>query len=309
MTQDGSGVDGIQETTLAVVRSVADAVEPVLGERPTMEHVLLLLFLVTGIYMYYGAREFSPAAAEFPQVMAGLTIILSVLLLARNYLTVVGPVMLAALGLYAVYTGATTYLETGDGLLRTVVGLVFVIVSVVYREQVGQSAESFVAEPMQIMGEEDMDLPGGDAEEDDLEESAEDGDGSGAMYTYDIDDPRGPVVTGVLCIAYMLVTFAIGMLYATPLFVAAWALWVRMELLRAVALTFISFASAHLFYEYIQSDIAEGWLTGWEPTPPDVLLEPITEPLFDLIGQVLDQLFDAVGLSTQVVDVLVVILA
>jgi hypothetical protein len=269
MTQDGSAVDDAQGTAQAALRTVGDAIEPILGERPTMEHVLLVAFLVTGIYMFLGAGEFSAAAAEFPRVMSGLTILLSTLLLARNYLTIVAPILGAIVGLYALYTGGTAFLETGDGLFRVVVGAVVLFVSVVFRTRVGESTQSFVAEPMQVLGEDDLDVPTDD-EPDEGEPDEEEG--SGAMYTYDIDDPKGPVVTGILCIAYMLVTFVIGMLYATPLFVVAWALWVRMELVKAVALTAISFVSAYLFYAYIQSDIAEGWLTGWEPLPPDALL-------------------------------------
>jgi hypothetical protein len=95
---------------------------------------------------------------------------------------------------------------------------------------------------------------------------------SAAMYVYEIDDPKGPVVTGLLCVGYMLLTFTIGMLYATPIFVVAWTLWVRMDVPKAVALTVLSFVTAYLFYDLIQDDIAEGWLTGWELPAPDDLL-------------------------------------
>jgi hypothetical protein len=268
MTQDGPAADDVQGTAQAALRTVGDAIEPVLGERPTMEHLLLLAFLAAGIYMFLGASEFSAAAAEFPRVMSGMTILFSTLILARNYLTIVAPLLGAAVGLYALYTGGTAYAETGEGLLTIAVGAAVLLVSVVFRTRVGESAQSFVAEPMQVLGEDDLDVPSDDDEPDETEEEE-----SGAMYTYDIDEPRGPVVTGILCVAYMAVTFAIGMLYATPLFVAAWSIWVQMELIKAVALTVISFITAYLFYMYIQSDIAEGWLTGWEPTPPDALVD------------------------------------
>lgn len=182
-----------------------------------MEHVLLVLFLSVGIYMYAGAGEFAADAATFPQLLAGTTVALSVLLLARNHLP--GPI------------------------------------------------RSFVAEPMQVLGEDDMDTPeeaNGDGGK--RTESAETGASGG--YTYDIDDPRGPAVTGVLCVLYMGLTFVIGMLYATPIFVAAYALWARMDLPRTGALTVLSFATAYAFYTLISGDIAVGWYTGWRlPVP------------------------------------------
>ena len=338
MRPDNAHLDGALESIERVFRPVLDAAEVVLRERPTMEHVLLLVFLGTGIYMYRGAADFSDAAAEFPRVMSGGVIVLSVLLLARNYLRVVAPFMAIFLGLYALYTGAGTYLEDGGGLLRIVVGLVLVVAGTVFREQVGRSTESFVAEPMQVLGKEDVTegLPGStetgedadpgavdetetdvaetEADEADVAETkvdetdvvepkadvtetdeSDDEPQSGAMYVYEIDDPRGPVVTGVLCVVYMLLTFSIGMLYATPLFVLAWAAWVRMGTLETVGLTALSFISAYLFYDLIQSDIAEGWLTGWEPTPPDVLVEEAVE--FVGLDQLIEAIADLIGLS------------
>ena len=179
-----------------------------LGERPTMEHVLLVLFVGTGIYMYVGAEEFASDAATFPQLLAGLTVTLGTLLLVRNYLP--GPI------------------------------------------------RAFVAEPMQVLGEEDVDVPDGEesTDEDTTTEAA-------GGYTYDIDDPRGPAVTGALCVLYMVLTFVIGMLYATPIFVAAYAIWARMELPKAAALTLLSFLTAYAFYIFISGDIALGWYTGW----------------------------------------------
>jgi hypothetical protein len=212
-----------------------------LGERPTMEHVLLVLFLAVGTYMYLGADEFGAEAATFPRLMAGATVVLAGLLLLRNYLP--SPI------------------------------------------------RSFVAEPMQVLGEEDVmgDTPGDDgetgdggergndggdepdpadfAEEADEVEEPTSGEATGG-YTYEIDDPRGPAVTGALCVLYMALTFAIGMLYATPIFVAAYALWARMSPPRAVALTVLSFVVAYLFYALISSDIAIGWYTGWRPPVP-----------------------------------------
>ncbi|TYL39666.1 hypothetical protein CV102_05095 [Natronococcus pandeyae] len=288
MEQDNSTIN-------ATRAALADAGEKALGERPTMEHALLLLFLVVGLYMYLGASEYASAAQTFPRLMAGGTVVLSFLLLTRNYLTVAAPVIGAALGAYFVYGGATSFIDDGEGLLRLAVGVGLLIGAVGYRERFGAAVESFVAEPMQVMGDketsgapvadetelEDVDEADADAATEgtetdadtaETETEAEAESDSSAMYVYDIDDPRGPIVTGLLCTGYMVLTFLIGMLYATPIFVVAWVLWVRMELIKAVGLTVLSFATAYLFYDLIQDDIAEGWLTGWELPPPDDLL-------------------------------------
>ncbi|WP_239639472.1 hypothetical protein [Halobiforma nitratireducens] len=298
-----------------------------LRERPTMEHVLLLSFLFVGLYMYRGAGEFAPAAQTFPRLMAGGTILLSVLLLARNYLRIAGPLVGAVLGVYLLYGGMTTYTGEGEFTAQLIGGFVLLAVALVFRERFGAAVESFVAESVQVMGDDGTPVDESTAEGDgpdaagtdptdpatdeleseptptaeepkrgervehlEADESAEtaasdvdtdvdqpdatdDETDSEAMYTYDIDDPRGPVVTALLCVGYMGLTFTIGMLYATPIFVAAWALWARMDAARGGALVVLSFAVAYAFYDLIQDDIAVGWLTGWELPPPDELLE------------------------------------
>ena len=304
MAQEHSTVERAQRGVQSALTVVADAGEKIFRERPTMEHVLLLLFLVVGIYMYVEAEEFTSAAAQFPQLMAGATIVFTVLLLARNYLNVVGPALVVIAGLYYAYVGGTAFITEGEGLLQLFVGVVLAVAGGLFRHKIGRSVETFVAEPMQMLSEEDVtadtpqetetdtpqeteadtpqetetDTPRTDDTEqgvDDTEQDADDAEQDveqGAMYVYEIDDPRGPVVTGLLCIVYMVLTYTIGMLYATPIFVAAYALWARMEVLRAVALTLLSFLTAFGFYWVITDDIAEGWLTGWEPAPPDVLI-------------------------------------
>ncbi|MCL9817072.1 tripartite tricarboxylate transporter TctB family protein [Natronocalculus amylovorans] len=209
-------MDQIKGAAVSVQQSVADVGEIVLRERPTMEHVLLVLFLAAATYMYLGASEFAAAAAVFPRVTAGVTIVLSILLLFRNYLP--GPI------------------------------------------------RSFVAEPMQLGSKEA--IMGEDEDDDGDDEPAEESTQQAGAYTYDIDDPRGPAVTGFLCVLYMVLTFTIGMLYATPIFVALYAYWAKMEKFRAISLTILSFVIAYAFYSLITSDIAIGFYTEWRlPVP------------------------------------------
>ena len=295
MAQEESKLTAVRHSAAEAGRVGSDIGERVLGERPTMEHVLLLLFFVVGVYMYVEANEFAPAAQEFPQLMAGTTALLSFLLLTRNYLQVIGPIVALALGVYFAYEGGTTYLDDGSGLVQLIGGLALVVASVAFRNRVGAAIEAFVAEPMQLGG--DMDQMEGDedaSEVDDPETSepadsttAEETEETEAMYVYDIDDWRGPVVIGALSIIYMLLTYTIGMLYASPIFVAAWTVWARMDVIRATAITLLSFVTAYLFYDIISDDIAQGWLTGWEPAPPDDLY---------------DRLADFLGLSVYVPD-------
>ena len=255
--------DAFERTLFGVARVVADYSEPILRERPTMEHVLLVSFFVIGVYMYVAAEEFGASAQVFPQLMAATTAILSGLLLVRNYLDAVAPVALAVGGVYFAYTGATTWIDDGTGAVRTLVGAALAVVAVVERDRVGDATKSFVAEPMQVLGEDDV----GASEEEEEDESAATG-----AYTYDIVDRRGPAVTGLLSVLYMVLTFAIGMLYSTPIFVVMYGLWARMSPARTIALALFSFAIAFAFYWVISDDIAEGWYTGWEPTPPDELI-------------------------------------
>jgi hypothetical protein len=58
----------------------------ILGEKPTIEHLLLVFFLITSIYMFRKASEFGWQASLFPQITAGITIVIAILLLVRNHL-------------------------------------------------------------------------------------------------------------------------------------------------------------------------------------------------------------------------------
>ncbi|ELZ05602.1 hypothetical protein C482_01781 [Natrialba chahannaoensis JCM 10990] len=192
-----------------VTTRLSDAGEVVFRERGTMEHVLLLCFLVAASYMFWEASEFAASAAMFPRLTAGATIVLSLLLLGRNYL---------------------------PGPLRR-----------------------FVAEPAQLLGGDEDDV---EADEQPTEQP------TAGAYTYDIDDPRGPAVTAGLCVLYLGLTFTIGMLYATPIFVALFAWWAGIGRQRSIALVGVGFLTALVFYLVIAPEIAVGWYTGWEPPVP-----------------------------------------
>ncbi|AXR77365.1 tripartite tricarboxylate transporter TctB family protein [Natrarchaeobaculum sulfurireducens] len=211
----------LSRTLRTALDALADAGTVVLGERPTMEHLLLSVFLLSGLYMIWGAREFSADAATFPRVTAGAMVVFSALLLARNYL---------------------------PGPLRSV-----------------------ATTPVQLLSSDDTraDIAGtADAE---LDQSASRD--SAGSYTYDVDDPCGPAVVAGLCVLYTGLTFTIGMLYATPIFVGAYALWARLSLPRATVLVAGSFGIAYAFFLAVTPEIAVGWYTGWRfpvPVAPDL---------------------------------------
>ncbi|MDQ2049579.1 tripartite tricarboxylate transporter TctB family protein [Natronolimnohabitans sp. A-GB9] len=204
----------LSRTLRDAISALADVGEIVLRERPTMEHVLLVIFFVTGAYMFWGAREFSAGAAIFPRLTAGATVVLSALLLARNYLP--------------------------------------------------EPIRSVVSSPTQMVstGDVEEDVAASDDEQADSDRE------SAGTYTYDIDDPRGPAVVGVLSVVYMVLTFTIGMLYATPIFVALYALWADISWPKATALVASSFGIAYVFFLLVTPEVAVGWYTEWRfPVP------------------------------------------
>ena len=213
--------------------ALADAGETVLRERPTTEHVLLTVFLAVGLYMFRGAREFSAEAATFPRLTAGATVVLSALLLARNYLP--------------------------------------------------EPLRSAASSPTQLLSTDDVGADIAENADADAEEATDREAGGG--YTYDIDDPWGPAVVGGLCVLYTALTFTIGMLYATPIFVALYAVWAGISPPKAAGLVVVSFAIAYAFFLVVAPEIAVGWHTGWRfpvPVLPDL---PLTAGLGTLGGE------------------------
>lgn len=74
---------------------------------------------------------------------------------------------------------------------------------------------------------------------------------------------RGSLVTGGLCVAYLLASYAIGMLWATPIFVIVYTVWTGQRWAAVIGLTILSFVVAYLFYDVLNLDIASGWIHEW----------------------------------------------
>jgi len=176
-------------------------------EEATMEHALLLAFILPSIYMFVEAFEFSSAAQQFPQFTTGMVIFLGVLLLFRQYL----PEPLGRL-----VTDEVDVLETGG-------------------EEIEQAEELAMEE-------------------------------SGVDRTDDVENEQevayGAAVLGAMCIGYMVLSFLIGMLWATPLFVLAYTWWRDQSPYAMAGLTVLSFAIAFAFFEVIGLPIEEGYIQG-----------------------------------------------
>jgi tetrahydromethanopterin S-methyltransferase subunit G len=64
-------------------------------------------------------------------------------------------------------------------------------------------------------------------------------------------------------IAYGIIGYLIGLLYATPLFVAAHTIWTRQPWYTIISLTVLSYAIGYAFVITLYVPLNEGALTGW----------------------------------------------
>lgn len=86
-----------------------------------------------------------------------------------------------------------------------------------------------------------------------------------------VDRPiHDSMFTALSVIGYALVGYAIGLLWATPLFVIAYARWFRIDTLRTVALAVIGFAIAYSFMVVLNVPMDAGKVvfTGGAPWLP-----------------------------------------
>lgn len=178
-----------------------------LKEEVTMEHVLLLVFILPSVYMFVESFEFSSAAQHFPQFTSGMVILFGVLLLFRGYLP--GP-------LRRLVVDEADILEPDARDAERIV------------EETDSDEEEFAAETSDTKEEETV--------------------------------AYGAAVLGSMCIGYLIGSFLIGMVWATPLFVIAYTWWRKQPIYAIVGLTLLSFGIAFLFYDIIGIPIEEGYL-------------------------------------------------
>lgn len=234
--QDEAGSDAA--TRLGRVRG---GIARVLREKPTSEHVLLVLFLVLGVLMYLGAADYSEEARLFPQILSAIVVLLSVALLARNYLP--GPIRSFV---------AEPYQLGGDTDPSEEYGL----------------------------DTDETDESDRDSTDDDGSNSSEKrSDELTGAYVYDVDDWVGPAVVASLSVGYLALAMVIGLIYSTPAFIATYLLWsgrpypdgLGPKLRTGVEIAVLSalgFAIALGFEWLTPRSITGGVWTGWEVVLP-----------------------------------------
>lgn len=84
-----------------------------------------------------------------------------------------------------------------------------------------------------------------------------------------VDRPiHDSIFTTLAVIGYALAGYAVGLLWATPLFVIAYARWFRVDLLRTAALTVIGFGIAYSFMIVLNVPMDAGAFFGGAPWLP-----------------------------------------
>jgi hypothetical protein len=116
-------------------------------------------------------------------------------------------------------------------------------------------ARSVLPEPLRRFVADDVDVFETGAEEYEPDEEEDEG-------TDEADESvqNGAAVTGGLCLAYLVGSYLVGMLWVTPLFVATYAYWRDQSIYSIGGLTVLSFAIAFVFYWVLDLPIEEGWL-------------------------------------------------
>jgi hypothetical protein len=234
-----------------------------LRETVTMEHVLLVFFLVTAVYFFVESYSYSERAAAFPRFTAGATIVGVVLLLLRSYLP-------APLGRLVTDSGGTFEDAVDDA------------------EDLGNNTES-----------EDSNQPNtptpsaGGAGTDPATQSA--------LFRTDPPAPEsevtyvgirgawvnGTVFVGVLTTVFVLAGYVVGLLWASPLFVAAYLLALGRPLAITAALSAVAFLASVAFYVFLGVGIATGAVFDFAPfldTVLDLVLYTSPSTIGDVFG-------------------------
>lgn len=223
-----------------------------LRETVSMEHVLLVFFLVTALYFFVGSYSYSERAAAFPRFTAGATIVGATLLLLRSYLP-------SPLRRFVTDSGGT-FEETMD-------------------------------EADDLGSEDGVDETAGGPDEpvsDSVKDQTEPTSDTQMIRT---DPPKtdsdvryvgirewwvhGTLFIGVLTVLYVLVGYIVGLLWASPLFVAAYLGALGRPLPITASLTVVAFLAGVAFYTFLGVGIATGAVLDFEPFL-DLVLEQLS---------------------------------
>ncbi|SNR53335.1 tripartite tricarboxylate transporter TctB family protein [Halorubrum vacuolatum] len=195
-------------------------------ERLTMEHVLLATFIGTSVYMFVESLTFQPAGGMFPRFTAGAVIVLGLLLVFREYLPA--------------------------SLQRIVID-----------EEAMFDVDEIVEDVDVDISEDEAEGERATAGEADVTDEEVEASEKSETESESVGIAGGSFVTGGFCVAYLFASYLIGMLWATPLFVAAYTRWTGQRWLAVIGLTALSFVLAFLFYDVLNLDIMTGWIHEW----------------------------------------------
>ena len=217
-----------------------------------MEHVLLVFFLVTALYFFVESYSYSERAAAFPRFTAGATIVGATLLLLRSYLP----------------SPLRRFVTDSDGTFEETV------------EDADDLGSSDSTDETAVGSDE----PVPDSVEDKTESTSE-------TRMIRTDPPKtdsdaryvgirewwvhGTLFIGVLTVLYVLVGYIIGLLWASPLFVAAYLAALGRPLPITAALTIVAFLAGVAFYTFLGVGIATGAVLDFEPFL-DMILEQLS---------------------------------
>jgi len=187
----------------------------------TMEHVLLLVFLGTAVYMFVESFTFGDRAAAFPRFTAGATIVGATLLLLRSYL----PWPLSKL------------VQDTEGAFEETASIDEVDTETPADEPPTDSAET----------------PAIRTDEPSVESEVRYVD-LGPIWMH------GALFIAVLTILFVVVSYLIGMLWTAPLFVASYLAALRRPWYATVGLALLAFVAAYGFVAVLGIGIDGGAL-------------------------------------------------
>ncbi len=186
-----------------------------------MEHVLLLVFLGTAVFMFVESFTFGDRAAAFPRFTAGATIVGATLLLLRSYL----PWPLSKL------------VQDTEGAFEETTSI----------DEV--DAETPVDEPATDAAE----LPAIRTDEPNVESEIRYVE-LGPIWMH------GALFIGILTVLFVVVSYLIGMLWTAPLFVAGYLAALRRSWYATVGLALLAFGAAYGFVAVLGIGIDSGAL-------------------------------------------------
>lgn len=130
-----------------------------------------------------------------------------------------------------------------------------------FRNYLPKAVRPIVEDKSFFGGEESQEIAEEVTDEEDTEtasEDAEDGQDSRSIGRYPIDNS---VFTAVSMLGYITLGFAIGLLWATPIFIAFYCWWFQKPWYLTVILSVLGFAVAYGFWDLLYLPIDEGALT------------------------------------------------